>query len=181
LAKRLLLLRHAKSAWDQPELSDTERPLSKRGRRIAPLVGRFMLKEGLIPAMVLCSTAVRARETWDLVAATWPHPPHQKLIAGLYMSTPREILAILRGKGGDAASILVIGHNPGLGDLANWLADDGEAETISKMRHKFPTAGLAVLDLPIDSWRDLDDSSVNNWSSRLARFVTPDDLPDEES
>ncbi|MET1026857.1 MAG: histidine phosphatase family protein, partial [Dongiaceae bacterium] len=148
MAKRLMLLRHAKSAWDQPELSDTERPLSKRGRRAAPLIGQFMLAEGLIPISVLCSTAVRARETWDLVAATWPHPPPQKPIAELYMSTPRDILAILRNKGGDAASLLVIGHNPGLGDLANWLADDGDAEAISRMRQKFPTTGLAIIDLP---------------------------------
>lgn len=180
MVKRLLLLRHAKSAWDNPDLADSARPLSKRGQRTAPLMGRFMKHGGCLPDLVLCSSAERAIETWKLVAGAWHHPPRHIELPALYMATPREILATLQKYGGDSESVLIIGHNPGLGDLAAWLVADGDAQAIARMRSKFPTAGLAVIDLPIDSWQDLADTTVDTWNGRLIRFATPRDLsPDD--
>ncbi len=176
LVKRLLLLRHAKSAWDQPDLPDAERPLSKRGHRSAPLIGRFMKKAGFLPDLVLRSTAERVAQTWQHIAATWPHHLSPIALPALYMATPREILATLRAHGGNSDSVLVIGHNPGLGDLATWLTAEGDADAITRMRGKFPTASLAVIDLPIENWQDLADTTVDAWGGRLVRFVTPRDL-----
>jgi phosphohistidine phosphatase len=177
--KRLMLLRHAKSAWDEPDLPDAERPLAKRGLKSAPLVGRLMLAEHLIPDLVLCSTARRARQTWELISAAWPHQPRQQQLSGLYMATPRQILAILRDYGGDADAVLVIGHNPGIGDLAAWLVNQGDATDIRRMREKFATAALAVIDLPLEGWHDFRDTSVSTWNGHLTRFVVPHDLAPE--
>ncbi|TXH36214.1 MAG: histidine phosphatase family protein [Rhodospirillaceae bacterium] len=174
--KRLMLLRHAKSAWDQPDLSDAERPLAKRGIKAAPLIGRYIMAEGLIPDLVLCSAAVRAKQTWDLVSATWPHQPRRQQLASLYMATPRDMLSTAREYGGDSDCILIVGHNPGIGDLAAWLVNQGDDAEIRKMREKFSTAALAVIDLPIESWRDFHDTTVSAWNGQLVRFVVPHDL-----
>jgi phosphohistidine phosphatase len=173
--KRLILLRHAKSSWDNADLSDSARPLSKRGERTAPLMGRVMAREGYIPDRILCSTAKRAVETGKLVIAALTRKPDYQELEELYMATPREILATIGEQAGNADSILVIGHNPGLGDLATWLVNEGKARDISRLKEKFPTAGLAVIDLPVDNWRDLSDSAVRNWGGRLIRFATPRD------
>ncbi|MFC5416409.1 SixA phosphatase family protein [Dongia soli] len=171
-----MLLRHAKSARDQPDLPDAERPLAKRGIKAAPLVGRYIMAEGLIPDLVLCSAAVRAKQTWDLVSAAWPHQPRRQQLASLYMATPREMLSTAREYGGDTDSILIVGHNPGIGDLATWLVNQGDAGEITRMQRKFSTAALAVIDLPIESWRDFRDTTVSAWNGQLVRFVVPQDL-----
>ena len=179
--KRLILLRHGKSAWDQPDLADAERPLSKRGERSAPLMGQLMLREGYRPERVLCSTAKRTLQTAKRVVTTLGSDLDVEELDELYMATPREILTAIVENGGAAASILVIGHNPGLGDLAAWLAAEGDSRDLARLRDKFPTAALAVIDLPIEQWRDLGDTAIDNWPGHLVRYVTPREVDPEES
>jgi len=179
--KRLILLRHAKSSWDRPDLPDAARPLSKRGERTAPLIGQLIVREGLIPDRILCSTARRAIQTAKRVVDAFPREPEIEEVETLYMATPREILTVLSDHGGHDGSILVIGHNPGLGDLAAWLVNEGEARDVRRLKDKFPTAALAVIDLPIENWHDLADTAVDTWSGRLVRFAVPRDLDSEEA
>lgn len=173
--KRLILLRHAKSSWDQPDLSDAERPLSKRGEHSAPLMGQLLAGEGYLPERILCSTAKRAVQTAQYVLDAFGRKPDYQELDDLYMATPRDILMTIADHAGATQTILVIGHNPGLGDLATWLVNDGKAKDIARLQDKFPTAAWAVIDLPIDDWRDLSDSKTINWSGRLVRFATPRD------
>lgn len=178
--KRLILLRHAKSSWDRADLPDAARPLSKRGERTAPLIGAFIQRADLLPDLVLCSTARRALQTAKRAMDSWRREPHFEELDDLYMATPREILTVLSDHGGHEASILVIGHNPGLGDLAAWLVNDGDSRDIRRLKDKFPTAALAVIDLPIEKWQDLADTAVDNWGGKLTHYVTPRDLEPEE-
>ena len=177
--KRLILLRHAKSSWDRTDLPDAARPLSKRGERTAPLIGAFMQRANLLPDLILCSTARRALQTAKRVMDSWQREPHFEEVDALYMATPREILTVLSDHGGHEESILVIGHNPGLGDLAAWLVSDGNSRDVRRLKDKFPTAALAIIDLPIEKWRDLADTAIDNWSGKLMHFVTPRDLEPE--
>jgi phosphohistidine phosphatase len=144
--KTLLVLRHAKSSWDDPALDDHERPLNKRGQRDAPRMGELMRELGLLPDVVLSSDAVRARLTAEAVAATahyageiLPHPH-------LYMAGPADILSLLPTVPENAETVMVVGHNPGLEKLVEHLT--GEWQDL-------PTAALAQIDLPIQQWRDL--------------------------
>jgi phosphohistidine phosphatase len=177
--KRLLLLRHAKSSRDQRELSDADRPLSKRGEQSAPLMGQLIAHEGYVPDRILCSTAKRAVQTGKMILEAFSPKPDYRQLDELYMATPRDILVTIGEQADDVQSLLVIGHNPGLGDLAAWLVNDGRGKDISRLKDKFPTAGLAVIDLPIDSWNDLSDSTMVNWHGQLIRFATPRDATAE--
>jgi phosphohistidine phosphatase len=144
--KTLLVLRHAKSSWDDPALDDHERPLNKRGQRDAPRMGELMRELGLLPDVVLSSDAVRARLTAEAVAATahyageiLPHPH-------LYMAGPADILSLLPTVPENAGTVMIVGHNPGLEKLVEHLTGDWQ---------DLPTAALAQIDLPIQQWRDL--------------------------
>jgi phosphohistidine phosphatase len=179
--KRLILLRHAKSSWDDVELPDAARPLSKRGKRIAPLMGQLLAKEGFMPDLILCSTAKRTVQTMKRILDACGAQPRHEVMDELYMATPREILAAVFEHANHADKVLVIGHNPGLGDLAAWMVNDGDPGAIKRLKEKFPTAAFAVIDLPIDNWRDVDDSQTGNWNGRLVRFATPGDLADNDT
>lgn len=173
--RRLILLRHAKSSWDQPDLPDADRPLSRRGELSAPVMGQLLAGEGYLPQLILCSTAKRAVQTAHYILNAFSREPAYQELDELYMATPRDILMTVADHAGTAKTILIIGHNPGLGDLATWLVNDGKAKEIARLRDKFPTAACAVIDLPVDDWRDLGDSTIVNWSGRLIRFATPRD------
>lgn len=169
--RRLILLRHAKSDWPDG-VADPERPLAPRGRASAPRIGTYIAHEELVADRVLVSPARRTRETWDLVAAQLPPV---KVVASeprVYDASAARLLAVLRDQPREAHSVMLVGHNPGLADLASLLATSGPAAHLSKMMEKFPTGGLAVIDLPIDEW-----SAIVPGSGRLDRFVTPRDLP----
>ncbi len=173
--RRLLLLRHAKSSWDQGDLDDMSRPLSARGRRAAPLIGRHISARGLVPGLVLCSTAERARQTLELVAAEWERQEGEgakvDLRASLYLCPPGELLAAVRRLDDDIDCAMIIGHNPGMAMLAGRLAINGDPRGMKTMAAKFPTAALAVLDLDIKSWK-----ATAPGSAYLQSFVRPKDL-----
>ena len=170
-ARRLVLLRHAKSAWP-PEAVDHDRPLAPRGRRAAPLAGRWLREAGCLPDLVLCSTARRARQTWELAAAQLPGPPPARFDDRIYAAPATGLLTVVRDAAGQAGTLLVVGHHPGLQDLVLTLADpgSGDGSALDRARAKFPTAAVAVLELSTP-W-----PALQPGQARLTAFVTPRDL-----
>ena len=144
--KTLLVLRHAKSSWNDPALDDHERPLNKRGRRDAPRVGALVREYGLIPDLVISSDAVRARLTAEAVAEAARYAGEILLDPHLYLAGPADILSLLLTVRENAKTVMIVGHNPGLETLVEQLTGE---------RQDLPTAALAQIDLPIDQWRDL--------------------------
>ncbi|GAB2730945.1 SixA phosphatase family protein [Streptomyces bullii] len=152
--RRLVVLRHAKSA--RPEgVSDHERPLAPRGLRDAPAAGRALAEADCLPDLALCSTAVRARRTWELVAAQWGTPPQVRLDPRLYAADADELLAVVQEVPSEVDTLLLVGHNPGLEDLVLDLSADGLDDTLERVRAKFPTSAIAVLSWRGAGWRDL--------------------------
>lgn len=172
--RRLILLRHAKS--DRPAgIRDLDRPLNPRGRRAAPLVGAYMAGEGLVPDHVLVSPSQRTRETWEAVAESLGHPPH-KVAQDIYEAPVESLLAVIRAAPDEARTLLVIGHNPGLQDLAVHLVGDGPKDLCRRLSAEFPTAALAVIDIPAEAW-----AGIGAGTGRLERFVRPRDILGEEA
>ncbi|WP_371672947.1 histidine phosphatase family protein [Streptomyces sp. NBC_00289] len=152
--RRLVVLRHAKSAWPEG-VADHERPLAPRGRRDAPAVGRALAEADCLPDLALCSTAVRARQTWDLAAAQWATPPPVRHDARLYAADVAELTEVLHGVAAQVETLLLVGHNPGLEELVLELAGDGLGDALDRVRVKFPTSAVAVLAWHGPSWRAL--------------------------
>lgn len=153
--KCLLLLRHAKSSWDDLTLEDWQRPLAPRGRQAAPRMGREIALRGWRPQRVLVSPARRAQETWNLVAPELPDRPEGVETPQLYGASQDAVLRRLRHLPEDLSCVLLVGHNPQLESLAHSLAGRGsDAQALAQIQAKFPTAALAVLafDAP---WRRL--------------------------
>ncbi|MDG9715728.1 histidine phosphatase family protein [Streptomyces sp. DH24] len=152
--RRLVVLRHAKSA--RPEgTPDHERPLAPRGRRDAPAAGHALAEADLLPDLALCSTAVRARETWELAAGQWGTPPPVRHDPRLYAAGADELLAVVHEVPAGIATLLLVGHNPGLEDLVLGLAGDGLGDTLEQVRTKFPTSAVAVLAWHGTAWSAL--------------------------
>lgn len=171
--KQIFLMRHAKSSWDDPSLEDIDRPLSKRGRRAGKAMAGYFRKAGLAPETVLCSTSVRARQTLDLLHPVLGETP-VLFDDRLYEAAAGTLLARLQELPDDCASVLVIGHNPGLERLAHHLAgDQGEPEALARMAVKYPTGALAALSSSIKDW-----SALKVESCRLDGFTCPADLDD---
>jgi phosphohistidine phosphatase len=174
--RRLILLRHAKSDWSKPGQADHDRALSPRGRKAAPRMGAYLAEQSLVPDLVIASTAVRVRETLDLVLAALGQNPKVTFDRRLYEADADDILAVLQETKDAVHTLLVVGHNPGLSDLSELLIASGSDEAQRAMLEKFPTAGLAVIDFAVDDWQ-----SLAPGSGRLDRFVTPRSLgaPDD--
>src|SRR5688572_1015268 len=144
--KTLLVLRHAKSSWNESALDDQKRPLNERGRLDGPRMGELVREYGLIPDMVISSDAVRARLTAEAVAKAARYAGEILLDQRLYIASPADILSVLRAVRENAETIMIVGHNPGLEELVEQLTGE---------RHDLPTAALAQIVLPINQWRDL--------------------------
>lgn len=168
MPKRLILLRHAKSAWDNPSLADFDRPLSNRGRKAAPAIGAYLGRRGLVPGLALCSSAKRAIETLDLVSAGWQTKPTVRKLKSLYLAMPREMLRRVQTVGAEPDCVMLVGHNPGIADLASWLCSEGDAARRAHLARKFPTGAVAVIEFNVDDWRDVDAET-----GRLVDFATP--------
>jgi phosphohistidine phosphatase len=164
--RRLLLLRHAKAVAPAGG-RDAERQLAPRGREAAPQMAAYMAREHLIPDLALVSPARRTRETWDLVRPALGDVP-ERFEPRIYEASVERLLAVLREVEPDARSLLLVGHNPGLEDLARLLVGFGDRYAFARMMQKFPTSGLAVLDLQVEDWAE-----AAPRSGRLDRFVTP--------
>ncbi|MDN5928693.1 MAG: histidine phosphatase family protein [Hyphomicrobiales bacterium] len=143
---RLYLLRHAKAGWAEPGTRDFDRPLTERGRRDAAAVGMAMRVSGFVPDLVLCSTARRARETWECVAGTiGPLPSGPAFADSLYSCDAAGYLSIVRNAADGMASLLVIGHNPMIEDVAVACAAEGDEAERAALASGFPTSALAVI------------------------------------
>jgi phosphohistidine phosphatase len=165
--RRLLLLRHAKAERPQAGGRDHERLLDARGRDDAGTVGHYLLRHTLIPELVLVSTAARTRQTWELAAAALDKTPSVVLEDRLYNAGAEDILKVLKEIDPGVRTILLVGHNPGLHELAASLVASGDLESRQRLHEEFPTAALAVIDFPLDAWEKL-----HPHSGRLEQFVS---------
>ncbi|MFE7774176.1 SixA phosphatase family protein [Streptomyces sp. NPDC057445] len=163
-AARLVLLRHAKSAWP-PDAADHERPLAPRGRRDAPAAGRLLRETGCVPDLVICSTARRARETWDLAAEQLGVEVPVRYDERVYGADPAELIDVLRQVPAGVGTALLVGHNPGMEDLAAGLTGGAEGDALVRMTEKFPTSAYAVLGFA-GGW-----PALAPGSARLTAFV----------
>jgi phosphohistidine phosphatase len=142
----LLALRHAKSSWSDPSLADHDRPLKKRGKRDAPRMGRLAAEKGLLPDTILSSSARRAVDTARRFADAAGYDGDVVVTEALYHAEPEDYLEALRAVGDPAHTVMVVGHNPGLEMLV---------EDVTGTWERMPTAALAHVDLPIDTWSEL--------------------------
>lgn len=165
----LLLLRHAKSDWNDRRLDDFDRPLAPRGRRAALRMGRYLHDNDLVPDLALCSTARRARETLDLVLTALASEPQISYLKTLYLAPPSRMLAVLRRQDPACGRILLIAHNPGMQNLALELAGRERSAAACRMAEKFPTAALARFQ--VHAW-----DRLGHQPARLLEFVRPRDL-----
>src|SRR5215813_6039414 len=141
--RRLMLLRHAKSDWSTPGTRDQDRPLSVRGRDAAPKMGGYMARHGLLPDLIIASPATRVTETLALVVPAFAKQPKALPDARLYETDAGELLAVIKETPRSVHSLLLIGHNPSLADLASLLMASGDVEARQRLIEKFPTAALA--------------------------------------
>ena len=169
--KTLYLYRHAKSSWKDPTLADFERPLNGRGRRAAKSMAVYMAKHRLVPDIIVCSSARRTRETLGMVRDALGGDIPTRVDDALYMASAADLLRQVHHLDDGLASAMIIGHNPGLQDLALRLTGGGKPEPRNRMRSKFPTAALAVLICPGRHWRAMKPDGAT-----LKTFVCPRDL-----
>ena len=148
------MLRHAKSSWDDPDLPDRLRPLAPRGVRAAGAMARHLRAAAVAPDLVLCSPARRAVQTWEGVAPGVPPDTAVEIDEAIYHADADELVARLRDVRSRIRSVLLVGHNPGLQDLAVDLVGSGDVGLRERLLTKFPTGALATIDVPGD-WHDL--------------------------
>lgn len=161
--KTLLILRHAKSSWEDASLEDHDRPLNPRGARDAPRMGRWIVERNLVPDRILSSTAVRALSTAELAAAEFDGSVEIITTRDLYLASPHTYLEVLAGSGDPAERVMVVGHNPGITALVTRLTSVCE---------EMPTAALAAVELDIEAWERI----VEEDRGRLLGFWRPKEL-----
>ena len=169
--RRLMLLRHAKSDWTCPGVGDRDRGLTQRGRESALKVGEYMACHALGPDLAVCSPVARARDTWAIVSQAFADPPPLHYEERLYETKAEAILQVISGTEPSVHALLVVGHNPGLRDLAELLIATGDLEVRRRLLEKFPTAGLAVIDFALD-----ESTRIHPRAGRLDRFIVPRQL-----
>ncbi|MCB2053469.1 MAG: histidine phosphatase family protein [Geminicoccaceae bacterium] len=167
--RELLLLRHAKSRWDAPATGDHDRDLASRGLDAAARMGVEIARRGWVPRLVLCSTARRARHTLELARAAWPQTPEIEHERALYLASPERMLQILATRPAAPERSMLVGHNPGMHQLARRLAVRGDAAILAELHEKFPTGALARLAFDVPDWSCLENGI-------LLDFVRPRSL-----
>jgi phosphohistidine phosphatase len=168
---RLLLFRHAKAESPETGQEDRTRGLIERGRRDAVRIGAYMETHFLIPDRVIVSPANRAQETWKYVADRLRPQQAAITVDNLYNAPARALFEAIKNSPRTARTILVIGHNPGLHELALMLIASGDIDTRERLYEKMPTSGLVVIDFAFDDW-----SQLHPRSGRLERFISPKSL-----
>lgn len=170
--KILGLFRHAKSDWLDPRARDFDRPLNARGRKGAAIMGKHVRDHGVRWERMISSPAIRCAETIELACQAAGQPVAVQWDRRIYLASSVTLADLLREQSGDPASILMVGHNPGLEDLIfDLVPDDGSSPLRDVVEEKFPTASFAVLELDIDSWADLRDKC-----GKLVHLTRPRDL-----
>lgn len=171
--KTLTILRHAKSGWDVQVERDFDRPINKRGRRGAEIIGQWLKRQKFPVDRIIASPAVRVTETLDIfqpAAGLESIEPHWD--RRVYLASAATLIDVIRDTGRDAGNLLISGHNPGLEDLILMLVpESADDELRAKVEEKLPTSALARLELDIADWHDLDTGIA-----RFATFIRPRDL-----
>ena len=176
--RQLFLFRHGKSAWDDHELRDYDRPLAPRGLKATPRMARFMLAQGLVPSLVICSGAERTRQTASLLLSEWGDAaPPIRYDDVIFDAMPAALFKLVTGvPEATVDPLMIVGHSPGLEMLATALLTSGDAGDLAEgeeerrraLTAKFPTAALAVLQCPVEAWSDLKPTSAT-----LSHFQVP--------
>ncbi|MGF1446640.1 MAG: histidine phosphatase family protein [Pikeienuella sp.] len=161
--KKVILVRHGKSSWADPDLDDHDRPLNPRGRRAAPAIARWLDLRGHRPNLVLCSSSLRTRQTFDGMAAATPTLPEPRIEPGLYHAAPDQIRARLADLADAVDAVMVIGHNPGLSALTRQISNGRVRPRCARAFEHFPTAAAAVFVFHTDAWAEV--------TERTAEFV----------
>lgn len=170
--RRLLLLRHAKTETESPSGQDHDRRLDERGRSDAGEIGHWLARNPPSPNLVLVSSAVRTQQTWQLVSEEMKDrvpAPEVETLDELYGAEPTQLLKTIRmASSSDPKQLMLIGHNPGMHEMALMLAGSGDKAGIKALEDNMPTSGLAVLDFDIDDWND-----VSFRRGKLVQFISP--------
>lgn len=151
MTHRLILTRHAKSSWDDPTVEDHDRPLNKRGRLAAKDIGEWLAQHGYLPDLVLCSTAARTTETWEIMATALPNSVATQFDRSLYLASPDVLLNALKAVE-TAKSVLLIGHNPGISLAATAFAANPPHHPRFA---QYPTGATTVYKFALDGWDQL--------------------------
>lgn len=168
--KELLLFRHAKSSRKDPSMGDLDRPLSRRGQRAAARMAGWLAATGFEPDVVLCSAAARTRETWSFLREALGNP-EVRFERALYLASASSMLQRLRKLPANTRSVMMIGHNPGLQDLALQLLGMRSTKTRTRIKTKFPTAAVVHIEIDIARW-----DGIGPGMARLVDCVYPRDL-----
>ncbi|MFQ1702272.1 SixA phosphatase family protein [Loktanella agnita] len=166
MSLRLILIRHAKSGWNDPGADDHARVLNQRGHESAIAIGEWLAKQGYMPELILCSDATRTQETAALIIPHLHPQPRLQLSSALYHAAPDTILDLIRRS--EAASIAVVGHNPGIGMLARGLVETAPDHA---RFGDYPTCATTVLDFDADRW-----NAIQPYQGRIVDFIVPRDL-----
>jgi phosphohistidine phosphatase len=169
--RKLLLFRHAKAERAIPGTPDRDRALIERGRKDAVKIGAYMASHHLVPDRVVMSPSVRTQETWKACASAFKNEPGAMAVEKLYDATQHTIFGVIKDMPASAHTLMVVGHNPGLHELALMLIASGDVEARERLREKLPTSGLVIVDFAFDDWNRL-----HPQSGRLERFVSPKSL-----
>lgn len=169
--KTVILMRHGKSSWKDKSLDDHDRPLNNRGRKAVPLMARWLAERDLQPEVVLCSSSRRTRETLDGMQAATPALPAPHISGRLYEAGPTALLEELKALPDSCGVVLVIGHQPGLGELLRLLAARVRTPELNRAFEKFPTAAVAILRAKLGGWAELGPEKAE-----LVSFAAPREL-----
>ena len=164
---RLMLLRHAKAESESSE-GDHARRLSPRGVQDAAHLGDYLAGEALLPDLILASNATRTAMTMTGLLAAWPENVEVRLAVSLYNAAASALLGEILSQRSGVKTLMLIGHNPGIAELALGLTGSGDRYALARMRQKYPPCGLAVLDFACESWAD-----IAPGKGRLERYLTP--------
>jgi phosphohistidine phosphatase len=167
--RTVILLRHGKSSWSDPTLADLDRPLAPRGERASRTIAKYMRRKKIRPALVLCSPSLRTRQTLEAIGSSLGKGSAVELVPELYAASEKELLERLRALPESVGSVMLIGHNPGLHDLARVLASRGA--DLPQLEEKFPTAALATLVVDTESW-----AALRPGDAELVDYVVPRQL-----
>ena len=171
LAKTLILMRHSKSSWDNSYKDDFDRPLNSRGRENAQMVAKHIHSWGFKPELTLCSSALRCKQTLELIIPYFPKKMHIRYLDELYLAPERAILEMIKSIKLSIDQMLVIGHNPGLSDLSQSLIYSSNKKNDYFETQQFPTSAASIFEMSINNWVNFKLSE-----SKIIDFVTPKNL-----
>jgi phosphohistidine phosphatase len=168
VSKTLYILRHAKAETGSATQDDHDRGLNPQGLEACQIMGKYLAGHAIVPQLVLCSTARRAKTTWSLVREAGRNGSRQEFSDALYLASANEVIKQLMCLPEEISSVMVVGHNPGLHQLSLTLSRRGDDALIDRLTMKFPTCALATINLGATRWE-----RMNEAAGTLVDFVTP--------